>query len=231
VQILCWALSGVYTVCTVVSLTGVRVERILFSWVHYKELVSISRHCYIYIHLRFRIFISAVCTEYETCHNFTNNTSFHVTITTNITNSNNIRLNKYIKYKVYLHLKSIDAYWDNCQSTYTPLTVSRTLCIQICVVYLTTLLMTRLSLNDWVIVNNELGRTLKNAEICIHGIIWGIIPAFSWMDWGKPQETSDRIISVLAKIQTEHLLNTGHALTLEPTCSVVRRLDNIRCPT
>jgi hypothetical protein len=76
-----------------------------------------------YIHISgFKIFISAVRTEYETCHNFTNNnTSFHVTITTNITNSNNMHLNKYIKYKLYLHFKSIDAYWDNRQSTCTPL--------------------------------------------------------------------------------------------------------------
>jgi hypothetical protein len=37
----------------------------------------------------------------------------------------------------------------------------------------------------------------------------GNILEFACRDWGKPQETAVRIADALAKIQTEHLLNTS----------------------
>jgi hypothetical protein len=42
----------------------------------------------------------------------------------------------------------------------------------------------------------------------------GTIQAFPWRDGGNPQETSDRIASILVRIRTKHLQNASLKLLL-----------------
>jgi hypothetical protein len=53
--------------------------------------------------------------------------------------------------------------------------------------------------------NNEC-RILKYVEGSSHGLIYSTKLTYVWMDWWSRQKVSDRIISILTKIQTKQLM-------------------------